>query len=71
MVMHVFTAERIKADPKKIHVIKAMNPPQSASEVKSLLGMAQYVSRFIPGYAKITNSSTTKPHQATCRVEGD
>ena len=31
-----------------------MNPPQSASEVKSLLGMAQYVSRFIPGYAKIT-----------------
>ena len=51
---HIFTAEGIKPDPKKIHVIKAMNPPQSASEVKSLLGMAQYVSRFIPGYAKIT-----------------
>ena len=31
-----------------------MNPPQSASKVKSLLGMAQYISRFIPGYAKIT-----------------
>ena len=51
---HIFTAEGIKPDPKKIHVIKAMNPPQSASEVKSLLGMAHYVSRFIPGYAKIT-----------------
>ena len=51
---HIFTAEGIKPDRKKIHVIKAMNPPQFTSEVKSLLGMAQYVSRFIPGYAKIT-----------------
>ena len=34
---HIFTAEGIKPDPK-IHVIKAMNPPQSASEVKSLRG---------------------------------
>ena len=51
---HIFTAKGIKPDPKKIHVIKAMNPPQCASEVKSLLGMAQYVSRFIPDYAKIT-----------------
>ena len=51
---HIFTAEGTKPNPKKIHVIKAMNSLQSASEVKSLLGMAQYVSRFIPGYAKIT-----------------
>ena len=51
---HIFTAEGIKPDPKKVDVIKAMNSPQCASEVKSLLGMAQYVSRFIPDYAKIT-----------------
>ena len=51
---HIFNAEGIKPDPKKVDVIKAMNSPQCASEVKSLLGMAQYVSRFIPDYAKIT-----------------
>ena len=51
---HIFSAEGIKPDPKKIDAIKAMNPPECSSEVKSLLGMAQYVSRFIPDYAKIT-----------------
>ena len=51
---HIFTAKGIKPDPKKVDTIKAMKPPQSTSEVKSLLGMAQYVSRFIPEYATIT-----------------
>ena len=31
-----------------------MQPPESPSEVKSLLDVAQYVSRFIPNYATIT-----------------
>ncbi|KAL9985759.1 hypothetical protein ACROYT_G008200, partial [Oculina patagonica] len=31
-----------------------MTEPESVSEVKSLLGMAQYVSRYIPEYATIT-----------------
>ena len=51
---HTFSAQGIKADPKKIEAITNARPPQSASEVKSLLGMAQYVSRFIPDYATIT-----------------
>ena len=51
---HIFMAKGIKPDPKKIHVIKTMNPPRCVGEVKSLLGMAQYVSRFIPDYATIT-----------------
>ena len=52
---HVFSADGIKPDPKKITAILEMDPPQNASEVKSLLGMAQYVSRFIPNYATITS----------------
>ena len=31
-----------------------MSKPESIGEVKSLLGMAQYVSRYIPNYATIT-----------------
>ena len=35
---HIFTAKGIKPDPKKIHVIRTMNPPLCVGEVKSLLG---------------------------------
>ena len=31
-----------------------MSKPEGVSEVKSLLGLAQYVSRYIPDYATIT-----------------
>ena len=47
---HTFNAKRIKPNPRKVDTVKAMSPPQSASEVKSLLGMVQYVLRFIPQY---------------------
>ena len=42
------------ADPNKTSAIVNAAAPQNASEVRSLLGMAQYVSRFIPAYAEIT-----------------
>ena len=38
-------------------------PPENPSEVKSLLGMAQYVSRFIPNYATITAPLRALIHQ--------
>ncbi|CAB4031804.1 Hypothetical predicted protein [Paramuricea clavata] len=40
-----------------------MQPPRNVSEVKSLLGMTQYVSRFIPNYASITTPLRTLTHQ--------
>lgn len=51
---HIFIEKGIKSDHKKIDAVKAMNPPRCKSEVKSLLGMAQYVYRLIPDYAEIT-----------------
>lgn len=51
---HVFTARGVKPDPDKVEAIKSMQPPQSVSEVRSLVGMVQYISRFIPDYATIT-----------------
>ena len=51
---HIFSAEGMKPDPLKVEAIKNANPPQNSSEVKSFLGMSQYVSRYIQNYADIT-----------------
>jgi len=53
---HIFSSSGIKPDLKKAEAIHNASPPQNASDVKSLLGMTQYVSRFIPNYATITAS---------------
>ena len=60
---HTFSASGVQADPKKIDIIRNMQPPRNVSEVKSLLGMTQYVSRFIPNYASITTPLRTLTHQ--------
>ena len=44
-----------------------MQPPERSSKVKSLLGMAQYVSRFIPNYATIPASLCAFTHQKSVR----
>ena len=48
----IFSKNGVKADPAKIKVIIDMSKPESVSKVKSLLGMAQYVSHYIPDYAR-------------------
>ena len=52
---HVFGEHGLSADPEKIASITKATPPGNASEVRSLLGMAQYVARFIPNFATIVN----------------
>ena len=51
---HIFSSSGLRPDPVKVEAIHKARPPQNPSEVKSLLGMLQYVSRFIPNYATIT-----------------
>ena len=51
---HIFSKNRIKANPGKIKAITDMSKPENVSVVNSLLGMAQYVSRYIPDYVTIT-----------------
>lgn len=45
----------VRPDLCKIEAIVTMTQPTTVSEVRSLLGMTQYVSRFIQGYATITS----------------
>lgn len=51
---HIFSSVGVRPDPKKVKAIHEAQPPRNHSELKSSLGMAQYVSRFIPDYATIT-----------------
>lgn len=51
---HIFSDKGLQADPKKVENIKMTPPPKNVSEVKSFLGMTQYLSRYIPDYATIT-----------------
>ena len=50
----MFSAEGIKADPTKIDTIVNCEAPKNVSEIRSFLGMAQYVARFIPDFASRT-----------------
>ena len=51
---HVFTADGVKVDPKRIATIQQMQPPRDVADVRSLLGMLNYNSRFIANYASLT-----------------
>ena len=60
---HTFSSNGVQADPRKIETINNMQPPRNVSEMKSLLGMTQYVSRFIPNYASTTAPLRALTHQ--------
>ena len=53
----------ITPDPKKIEDIVNLQTPTSASEVRSLLGMTNYCSRFIPDYATKTEPLRKLTHK--------
>ena len=63
---HVFGKDGVAADPDKIKTIISAPAPTNASEVRSFLGMTQYVSRFIPNYA-----TTTEPLRNLTKKETD
>ncbi|XP_041361040.1 uncharacterized mitochondrial protein AtMg00860-like [Gigantopelta aegis] len=51
---HVFGANGVSADPNKIKTIINTAPPENISEVRSFLGMTQYIARFMSDYATMT-----------------
>ena len=57
----VFSAQGMSPDPAKVKAIKQADPPTSVSDVRSLLGMTNYVSRLSiimqTSPAKASNSS--------------
>jgi hypothetical protein len=53
---HILSHEGLKADPEKIQAISEMPIPKSKEDIHCLLGMVNYLSKFIPNCASKTNS---------------
>lgn len=51
---HIISNKGIKPDQTKVEAIKNMSVPQNKKEVERLLGMIQYVSRFIENVSELT-----------------
>ena len=60
---YVFGEGGMAPDPKKVKAILDLKAPTSVTEVRSLLGMTNYCSRFIEGYAKITQPLRALTHK--------
>lgn len=50
---HKLTANGLKADSKKTEAIEKMENPTNLSQLKTLLGMINYLAKFIPSLATI------------------
>ena len=50
---HTFSGDGVSADKAKVSALLDAPPPTDATEVRSLLGTAQYMARFIPSYADV------------------
>ena len=52
------SAEGIRVEPTKIEVVVNWKPPQSATKVRSFLGLAGYYRRFVKGFSVIASPLT-------------
>ena len=50
----MYSAQGVSADPEKIKAIAAMRPPETKGEVKSFLGMVNYLQKFVPRLSEHT-----------------
>lgn len=50
---HKITKEGLKSDPTKVEAILKMPPPTNMKELKTFLGMTNYMSKFIPNLSTI------------------
>jgi len=51
---HILSSEGLKMDPAKVKAIQDMPPPNSKSELQTVLGMVTYLQRFAPKLSEIT-----------------
>ena len=50
----IFSKDGCQPDPKRVKALRNASKPTNVSEVRSLLGMANYSSKYIPNFATIT-----------------
>ena len=60
---HIFSKDGMSVDPKKVEAITHLKTPENPTDLRSLLGMANYSAKFIPNYATITDPLRRLTHQ--------
>ena len=60
---HIFSKDGVAPDPKKVSAIKNAVVPKDRKEVASLLGLANYCSRYIPNFATVVTPLRKLTHQ--------
>lgn len=55
---HLLCADGVKADPAKVKAITDWPTPQSVTDVRAFVGLANYYRKFIKGYAQIATPLT-------------
>lgn len=51
---HVVASEGLRADLAKVRAIREMPRPENVASVQRILGMVQYLSKFLPRLSDIT-----------------
>ena len=51
---HVATGEGLRPDPSKVRAIREMLPLENVAGIQRILGMCQYLSKFLPHLSDIT-----------------
>ena len=60
---HVFSQDGLKTDPEKVRAIVEMPRPTDKAGVRRLLGMVNYVSKFIPNLSDLITLLRTLLHE--------
>ena len=60
---YTFTKDGMEVDRKKIAAVVKLPNPTNQTEVRSLLGMTNFFSRFVPHYATITEPLRQLTHK--------
>ena len=55
---HVFSADGVSPDPEKVKAITELQAPTNVPELRRLIGMINYLGRFIPNLATVMYSMT-------------
>jgi hypothetical protein len=55
---HTISSEGISVDPSKVQEVMDWQPPKSAHQIRSFLGLAGYYRRFIPDFSRIAKPMT-------------
>ena len=50
---HQVSKDGTSPDPNKVKAVTEMKPPQNVSELRSMLGMIQYLGRYIPNLSDL------------------